>query len=705
MGKKKRAKEAKKNQNRVSQSNHQFPHLGAPIWKFLGLYGIIAISVLIVYSNTYEAPFILDDKENLEMIPSETLGDLFKTLTGQALFYDQLYSGFPWFLKRPIGYFTFAVNKYFSDMNVTAYHITNIFIHLVNAFLFLYFLLKTLQLYVYLKMGTPPSWKELLKWGNNKTYYALEIGFFATLLWSIHPLQIQSVTYTIQRFSSLSFFFFVLGMIFYIHGRISLERKKQIALFLLSLLFGFFAISTKQNKVVFPIIILLYEFCFFRPHLFYSPKRQLYASLVFLLIVIGIALFIGLNQWIAPHVYQSTYERLERTMLQQLYTEWRVLIYYLSMILLPLPSRITLMYNYSTSNTLFDPITTFLSLLFILASLAYALFSRNPLITFGIFWYSLNLIVESSIFPLEFVFLHRLYTPMLGILVILLYAIFSFITNYVHLNHIRIACGWIVIFFMIFTFQRNLVWQEPEMLWKDNLEKAPYSLIPNINIANIYANNKDYSKAMEHLNRAIKHYPRNHLAYYSKGLIYTSQKEYKKAVLNYKTAIRIAPNFSKPYNNLGNTYIELNQLDKAIEMFEEGISRTADKNTLMNMHYNLGNVYLKQKKNELAIDHFTKSLDINPLFMNAYIDRGRGYANLEEYKKAIDQYNKVLKVVPRFDLAYLHKGAALEKLGEYFEAIECYRKFIEYQDNQPRKYIELAKQRIQMVQRYIEQSS
>ncbi len=86
-------------------------------------------------------------------------------------------------------------------------------------------------------------------------------------------------------------------------------------------------------------------------------------------------------------------------------------------LILPLPSRLSLHHEFDKSQSLFEPVTTLLSALFILGCLVAAVLCKRkwPLLSFFMVWYFLTLVIESSVLPLELIFgasgLFALYRP------------------------------------------------------------------------------------------------------------------------------------------------------------------------------------------------------------------------------------------------------------------------------------------------------
>ena len=160
---------------------------------------------LAVYSNSLSGPFVLDDYPNIRENPSIRM-------TGIDV--DALYrAGFESVdTQPPLAYISFALNYYFGDYDVFAYHLVNVLLHIANGVL-LYFLV--------LLIGRAE--------GSNQTPWAW-VAFVAGVIFLVHPIQTQAVTYIVQRITSLAAFFYLLALLLYGLGRLNPALGKRVVL-------------------------------------------------------------------------------------------------------------------------------------------------------------------------------------------------------------------------------------------------------------------------------------------------------------------------------------------------------------------------------------------------------------------------------------------------------------------------------------------
>jgi hypothetical protein len=395
----------------MGKRNREEGLLGANIvlWQWIGVL-ILIVSGFIIYSNTFHAPFQFDDNTSIAtnsgiIINELTLSELIKVCTNS---HNRL---------RCIGYVSFALNYYFGRLNVLGYHLVNIIIHILTGILFYFLALVTLKRDSSLKKGRDIN-REPPVSGIHRTHLA---AFFAAFLWLVNPVMIQSVTYIVQRFNSMGSMFYVLSLYCYIRGRIC-SGKKGYLLYAASVLSGILALGCKQNMWTLPFFIVLYEFYFFQDLDLRRVKKVFVKTVIpIVCIIVLLALFWGDDVINSLSKLFSTYESRGFSMTERVITQFRVVLYYISLILYPHPERINLDPYFPISRSLFMPRTTLPSILAVFAILGLGVYlaKRERLISFGIFWFFGNLVIESTILPLQMVFQHRVYLPSMFVVLIL----------------------------------------------------------------------------------------------------------------------------------------------------------------------------------------------------------------------------------------------------------------------------------------------
>jgi tetratricopeptide (TPR) repeat protein len=374
---------------------------------------LVAVGVLI-YLPGLSGPYLFDDHGNLIansyiQLEQLTWGDLYR-----AAF--SLDSG-P--LRRPFSVLSFALNYWFAGgfENSAAFKGINLAIHLANGILV--FILTRLLL-ARAAIHAPGA-------DRPETIMRRMLPGLIALIWTAHPIQLTSVLYVVQRMTSLAAFFTLAALCAYLLGRQQLAAGKRRNGWLLMFGAGLLAtlgVFSKETAVLFPLYVIVVELVFFRDSIPGYLRQRFGRRLLPITIVTAAALTVTII-WAIDYI-EPRYSHLTFTMGERALTQFRVLFFYLSLILLPNLGRLGLHHDdLALSTSWLTPWTTLPSFAGILLMLgaALALRRRDPLISLGVLWFLAGHSLESTILPLEIAHEHRNYLPSLGIVLALLHAL------------------------------------------------------------------------------------------------------------------------------------------------------------------------------------------------------------------------------------------------------------------------------------------
>lgn len=361
--------------------------------------GIIAALILVAYSNTFTASFHFDDN------PSIVENPYIKRVTAENLKKMLLESN------RPVVSLSLMLNYQLGGLNVVGWHIFNILFHVANSFFVYLLVLRTLML---------PSLRT--KYGERATRMAL----FCALIFAVHPIQTESVTYIISRTELLAAFFYLASFLLFIRGAETGKFSYVAGCFLTSLL----AMGSKEWAVTLPAMLILYDYLFIAEGRFKDLKLRtpLYIAAALPWGFIAYSLtsvklqgagfgITGQNN-ITPWTYQLT--------------SLNVLWTYIRLLFLPINQNLD--YDYAWSKTLFE-FPTFLSLMGHVAVVAACLWVYKKkawtIVPFGMAWFYITLSPTQSFVPiLDVIFEHRLYLPSIGIF-LLFVAVFESLFDWI----------------------------------------------------------------------------------------------------------------------------------------------------------------------------------------------------------------------------------------------------------------------------------
>jgi Tfp pilus assembly protein PilF len=546
----------------------------------------LTVPVCLVYSNTLDVPFYFDDHRNIAKNEHIRLTRLSLNNLIAAAFDSPL-------SQRPIANITFALNHYIHGNDLAGYHVVNILIHVTNGIL-VYLLVLSI-------LSTPAM-------GHAYKPQSVPIALVGALIWLLHPIQTQSVTYVVQRMNSLATLFYLSSLLLFAKARQTDSPGKAWAWIGGCVIAGILALATKEIAATLPFFILLYEWYFVQDLDTSWLKRRLPHILAVLgLIVFVTFLFTGPNPLV--HVLAS-YGKRDFTLMERVLTQTRVILNYISLLAFPHPSRLTLLHEVHLSSSLISPMTTLFSVFSISGLLVLGIITTKQarLVSFGILFFFGNLLIESSIIGLEIMFEHRTYLPSVGFTLSVTVILFRLISS----KGIRIPVfASVLVLLSIGTFKQNQLWGNPALLLENAVRKYPTNARAYNNLANVYVHKGDYKRALENAKKALALNSELIAARVNMGVILARLGELEKAVTHYQTALELAPNFVGAHYNLANVWARLGNPSKAARHYSLALELEPKD---PDIHNNLGIVLARMGKTTEAVAHFQKALDIQPNF-------------------------------------------------------------------------------------------
>ena len=571
-----------------------------------GLLVLLAALVIFIYADTLTAPFIFDDRANISENPHLRISRITLKALSAVAFDSPVH-------QRPVAYISFALNYYLHGYNVVGFRLVNIIIHVISGILLYFFIRATFR--------TPAL--------RPNNMHAEWISFFAAAVWIVHPLQTQSISYMVQRMNSLAAMFYILSFFLYAHFRMTPQKRSKAWLLSGCILAGILALGSKENAVTLPFFIILYDWYFFGNLSLKWLKDHIPGLIGFLLLLaIIVLIYLGVDPL---DKILGMYGIRKFTPIERILTQFRVVIFYISLFFWPHPSRLNLDHDFALSYSLTNPITTLFSMLTIAGLVVLAVITaRNQrIISFGILWFLGNLVIESSIFGLEIIFEHRLYLPTMMFSLIIVLIIYRWVKP-----------GWLktvilcimVIVGSVWTYERNKVWRNRITIWEDCVKKSPQKARPYNNL----------------------------------GVALADEGRYDEAIALYHKALQINPYYPNAYANLGFTLAKQGKIDEGITQFLKALQlKPEDHETLSN----LGVALIMQERYAEAIQYLSEALEINPHFAKAHNNLGVALRRQNRFQEAMNHFRRAMQLDPDYAEAYNNLGVTLAAQGRYDEAI------------------------------------
>lgn len=410
---------------------------------------LVLICTFLIYAPGLDGTFLFDDEPNITTNDKIRIASLSFDELWHAAFSMDLGPGL---LKRPISRLSFGLNYYLFGLDPYIFKLINLLVHLLNGVSLFLCLWLLINLY-HKRQGivSPPQ--------------AMWLSLAVSTVWLLHPLNLTTVLYVVQRMNGMAAFFSFWTITLYLWGRRGqLEGDRGLPWIIASLTVTMpLAVLSKENALILPVILFLIEWALFRFQTQTHSQRRMLKGLFLLVLAIPGALIVSFL-FAHPNWLLESYANRTFTLYERLLTESRVLWFYISLVILPIPSKLGLYHDdFQISHGILEPPLTVLALLalVVLIVLVVILRRRLPILSFGVLFFFLGHTMESTIISLEIAHEHRNYFPIAGLLLIIVYYAFSLFSR-VTLRNTVWAVGLLWVSYLGFvTAIRSDYWGKP----------------------------------------------------------------------------------------------------------------------------------------------------------------------------------------------------------------------------------------------------
>lgn len=661
------------------------------------LCALVAGSGLVAYANSLAGVFVLDDMahivDNFRIRALSPIGDLLAT-------------------RRPLVTLSLAVNYALGELNPWGYHLFNVCIHLLAA-MTLFGVVRRTLLTARLRdrYGAASAW----------------IAAAVALIWTVHPLQTQSVTYVIQRGESLMGLFYLLTLYCLIrgatamdsvddgmsrgrHGRTTAASKHDRAWYVAAIIACALGMGSKAVMVTAPIVVLLFDRVFLAASWRSVLHRRwgLYVGLAatwMVLVACGVvrgvfqsagAATVGLGvHGVSPVDYALTQPSVIR--------------HYLKLCFLPSP--LCLDYGWPIVRSIPQAAGSLVGLIALLAMTLWAL-RRKPALGFVAFWFFAILAPTSSFIPIrDAAFEHRMYLPLAAVTLLVV------IGAYHGLLHLRergvlpiagvqvIAATAVLCVAGALTYQtirRNRDYHSQKHMWENVLAQRPDNARAWNNYAGSLSEEGDLDGAIDAARKSLELDPQNAAAYNNLAMVYRKQGRYEDAIALHEKALELNPHLGLAHAhlvqplyqagrleeavahglaalqirpdpathlNLVEPLLLLGRIDEAVEHGREAVRlRPHDAKSLNN----LAQALRRAGDDDEALRLYREALSIDPDLWQAYYNMGTLLAQRTQHEEAVAAFRDAVRIKPRYADAHFQLGRSLAALGKQKDAILAY---------------------------------
>lgn len=600
---------------------------------------LLIFTGLAAYHNTLPNDFIFDDHPHILL--DESIRDLsdWRSVLGRT--------------QRPVIKLTLAINYAMDRLEPRGYHLCNLLIHVGSALLLYGVVRRTLLQPI---LGR--------RFVSSAPWLALSVA----MLWQLHPLNTQSVTYLIQRGESLMGFFFLLTL----YSAIRYGMFGSMAWAIMGIAACLLGVGCKPVMVSAPLVVVLWDYTFVRD---FSNcwRRRLLFYLALFATWLPLSWLLAISMSGPKPAFGFGLEVI--TWWQYALTQPLVVLKYLRLAIFPHPLILDYMHPSLHGLYKINPLLATLKIvvpLGIVLSLVLwtvrGLWCRRPWAFLGACFF-LILAPTSSIAPIADIMVeHRMYLPLIVVVAVVVMAMYLVTEKFS--GSVRPIYGAVLVVVAavvlgVTTYRRNLVYLNPISIWDS----------------------------------VVYHRPTNPRAWHNLGSALESAGRFDEALQHYEWAIRLVPSYDEAHNGLGSIYLEKGRVQShpeartrmlamAIEKFEIALQLAPQD---PQYHQNLGQAMLLVGDLDKADQLLNRAIDLRPGYGKAHGHLGLVALAREQSDRAIEQFQMAIRFDPELVDPYHNLALQLTRIGQSAEAIKVYREGLKIDPKRSAMLIQLAR--------------
>jgi tetratricopeptide (TPR) repeat protein len=656
---------------------------------------VLATLCAAAYANTFRAPFLFDDFFTIVNNPSiRRLWPVWDALSpphGIGMTVEG----------RPVVNFTLSINYALGGVTPWGYHVVNLAIHILAGLTVFGIVRRTLR---------QPVLRERFGAAAN------ELALATAVLWTVHPLQTESVTYLSQRAESLMGLFYLLTFYCFIRGTASRSAGRWFTLCIVACLLG---MATKEVMVSAPLMVLLYDRTFasgsFREA--WRRRRSLYLALG------GTWILLGYLVATAGGRGGTAGFGVKPLWWQYALTQTCAITHYLWLSVWPHP----LVFDYGTEVVTdagqVAPCAVTVALLAIGTAIS---LWRWPVVGFVGCWFFAILAPSSSILPVatQTMAEHRMYLPLLAIIAVTLGAASRFCRRVWPRSDARIWLETAIALALalalgVTTFQRNAQYQTAHSIWADVVAKRPHNVRGETNLALALVDEGKPTEAIPHFLVALRLDPNEPIIRndYASALLDIGRVD--EAIAQLQETLRRSPDYAPARKTLGlvtqhrfraelehsqaalaahpddpaahvsfaQLLADMGRRDEAISHYQQALRLDPSNATA---HYNLANLLAEYGRNDDALSHYSAAARLAPNDPRIQINLGNLFLKQAHWDQAIAAYADALQVDPNAFEAHNNIAIAFANRGDLAQATAHFREAARLSPQQPEIHSELA---------------
>jgi tetratricopeptide (TPR) repeat protein len=572
---------------------------------------------------------------------------------------------------QPLTWISFAFDYLIWGSDPFGYHLTNIVLHAVNAALFFFVALLLLRI-------TQPV-------RDRQSRFGIVAGsVVAGLLFSLHPLRVESVAWATERRDVLSGLFYLLALYSYLAAQTHADPNARRYGLITSIFVYALSLLAKSTGMTLPVVLVLLDVYPLRrlpakPSIWLDSRyRQVWSEKLPFMLVAAISAIIALLAQQASGALRPVHQYFISYRLGQIfYSIW----FYLWKSIFPtqLSPLYELPFDFAAWTGLFV-----LCAVVALAISAVLYFRRNvwPALFACWVYYLVVLAPVSGIAQSgpqlvadRYSYLSCLSWPLLfgGGLARLWILRARTGARHLQLTALTVAIASLALLGAL-TWRQSKVWQNSERLWQHAIAAAPASSIAQYNLARFYENDGNSERSLFHYRRAVENNPANADAQYNLARLLAKLGMESEAVAHYRAALAVRPRDADAHNNLGLLLARRGEADAAFEEFRRAVEIDPD---YAKAYFNMGRLLVKRNELAPAIDHYHRALELHPNQLEIQLGLADALARQGRHEEAATHLRAVVEQRPGVADVHAALARVLSAQGRKNEAESHYRQALE----------------------------
>lgn len=594
----------------------------------------IGLGAAVAYHNSFGGPFVFDDLPSILDNPSiRNLATAWSPPAGWGF----TVSG------RPLLNFSLALNYAVGGTGVWSYHALNWGIHVAAGLVLFGVVRRTVA-----RISTNERRAQAIPpYSDTSAWFAAVVA----LLWTVHPLQTESVTYVIQRAESLMGLFYLLTLYGFVRAVEAVRPARWLALSVGACLLG---VGSKEVIVTAPVVVFLYDRTFVEGS-FVAAWRARWKYYVALAATWGpLAALVLATGGDRGGTFAYTPEAFAAYWL----TQGEAVLRYLQLSVWPAP--LVFDYGPAVERSVAVSVAWGVPVVGLLGLTGWALVRRPVAGFFGATFFLV--LAPTSVVPgiTQVIVEHRMYLPLAAVVAGLL----GLAVNRLGPRAL-VAGGALVVVATALTIARNADYRDELTLWQDTLAKRPENPRAHNNLGSIYFNRGEWVKALGYFEEAVRLQPTLAQNHFNRGQALQEVGRLEEAVVAYREAVRLLSYFAQADLKLGMVLLKLGRPAEALEPVAKAAGRLVEP---AEAYYVLGQAYFELGRVGESLASYERALAARPEWADAQFNRGLALVAAGRRDEAAKAYAAAIALAPKHALARLNLGVLLAERGDLTSA-------------------------------------